>query len=226
MRILIVEDERRLAENIAEMLREQASYAVDISLDGEDGLHMALTNPYDLVVLDLLLPKVDGLAVLRRLRDKGVRTPVLVLTARHTPDDIVKGLDMGCDDYLTKPFEMAELLARCRALIRRSHGVSAPVIVIGDLAVNTASGQVSLRGKPVLLHAMEYRLLEYLAMRAGEIVSKTDILEHLYDFDCERFSNVVEVYVSNLRRKLDPGAPHRLIHTLRGQGYLLGESAP
>jgi DNA-binding response OmpR family regulator len=223
MRVLIVEDERRLAQNIAALLREQASYAVDLSADGEDGLHMAMTNPYDLIILDLMLPKVDGLTLLRRLRAKEVRTPVLIVTARDAKADIVKALDMGCDDYLTKPFEMAELLARCRALVRRSHGRAAPVLRVGELAIHTAAGQVTLGGQSVLLHAMEYRLLEYLAMRAGEIVSKTAILEHLYDFDCENFSNVVEVYISTLRRKLDPGPGHKLIHTVRGLGYLLGE---
>lgn len=223
MRVLVVEDETRLARNIAAMLREQASFAVDISIDGEDGQHMALTNPYDLIILDLMLPKVDGLAILRNLRAKGNTTPVLILTAKDATGDIVGGLDLGCDDYLTKPFEMMELIARCKALIRRSHGRAAPVTKVGPLAVNSTSRQVTLRGKPVPLHAMEYRLLEYLAMRAGHIVSKTDILEHLYDFGSENFSNVVEVYVSSLRRKLDPGPTHQLIHTIRGQGYLLGE---
>ena len=223
MRVLIVEDEIRLARNIAAMLREQASYAVDISTDGEDGQHMALTNPYDLILLDLLLPKIDGFTILRNLRQKGVPTPVLVLTAKDATQDIVGGLDLGCDDYLTKPFEMAELMARCKALVRRSHGQPTPVLKIGLLAVNTASGRVTLNEKPVPLHAMEYRLLEYLAMRTGQIVSKTDILEHLYDFGSENFSNVVEVYISTLRRKLDPGPGHQLIHTVRGQGYLLGE---
>ena len=223
MRVLIIEDEVRLARNIASVLTEVAGFAVDMSHDGEDGQHMAMTNPYDLIILDLMLPKVDGLTLLRRLRAKEIRTPVLIVTARDAKADIIKGLDMGCDDYLTKPFEMAELLARCRALVRRSHGQAAPVLRVGELAINTASGQVSVKGQPVLLHAMEYRLLEYLAMRVGEIVSKSDILEHLYDFNSERFSNVVAVYISALRRRFDPKPPHKLIHTLRGHGYLLGE---
>lgn len=223
MRVLVVEDEVRLARNIAAMLREQASYAVDVSTDGEDGRHMAQTNPYDLIVLDLMLPRIDGLSVLRDLRKKGIATPVLILTARDATTDIVGGLDLGCDDYLTKPFEMAELIARCKALIRRSHGCSAPAVKVGPLSIDTGSHRVALGGKPVALHAMEYRLLEYLAMRAGQIVSKEDIVEHLYDFGSENFSNVVEVYVSTLRRKLDPGPKHLLIHTVRGQGYLLGD---
>jgi DNA-binding response OmpR family regulator len=223
VRVLIVEDEHRLARNVATLLREQASFAVDLSFDGEDGLHMAMSGSYDLIILDLMLPKVDGLTILKTLRTKGIKTPVLILTARDTTDDITTGLDLGCDDYLTKPFEMAELFARCKALIRRAHGQAASVIRVGELAVNTASGQVTLKGKPVLLHAMEYRLLEYLAMRAGEIVSKAQILDHLYDFDSEHFSNVVEVYISSLRRKLDPGLDNKLIHTIRGRGYLLGD---
>jgi len=223
MRVLIIEDEPRLARNIAALLREQASYAVDISLDGEDGLHMAMTNPYDLVILDLMLPKVNGLTILRTLRGSGAHTPVLILTARDATADVVKGLDTGCDDYLTKPFEMAELAARCKALIRRSHGQPAPVLTIGPLAINTATRLVTLRDKPLQLQAMEYRLLEYLARRAGAIVSKAEILDHLYDFDSENFSNVVEVYISSLRRKLEDSPATRLIHTLRNQGYLLGE---
>jgi DNA-binding response OmpR family regulator len=223
MRVLIVEDERRLGDNIAAMLREQASYAVDVSTDGEDGRHMATTNPYDLIVLDIMLPKVDGLTILKCLRAARIRTPVLVLTARDETADVVSALDLGCDDYLTKPFEMAELLARCRALIRRSHGCAAPTLAVGDLAIDTAAGRVTFGGKSVPLRAMAYRLLEYLAMRAGQIVSKADILEHLYDFGSENFSNVVEVYISTLRRKLDPGPAYKLIHTVRRQGYMLGE---
>lgn len=223
MRVLIIEDETRLARNIAALLREQASYAVDISNDGEDGRHMALTNPYDLIILDLMLPKVDGLTILRTLRDGGVHTPVLVLTARDATADVVAGLDNGCDDYLTKPFEMAELAARCKALIRRSHGQPAPVLTIGPLAINTATRLVTIAGRQLQLQAMEYRLLEYLARRAGAVVSKAEILDHLYDFDSENFSNVVEVYISALRRKLEDSPSTRLIYTLRNQGYMLTE---
>jgi DNA-binding response OmpR family regulator len=222
MRVLIVEDEARLARNVAEVLRSRCSHAVDVSHDGEDGRHLAMTNPYDLIVLDLMLPKVDGLTILKDLRGKGHRTPVLVLTARDATEDVIRGLDLGCDDYITKPFEMAELVARCKSLIRRSYDRPSPVIRAGDLAINTATRVVSRAGRDVILPAMEYRLLEYLALRENEVVSKTDILEHLYDFDCERFSNVVEVYVSSLRRRLDPGPEHTLLHTVRGQGYILG----
>ena len=225
MRVLIVEDESRLARNVANFLRARANYAVDVSPDGEDGLHMATANPYDLIILDLMLPKVDGWTVLRRLRGKRNHTPVLVLSARDATADVIQGLELGGDDYLTKPFEMGELSARCKALIRRGHGQTAPVLRIGPLEIHTSARKVTLSGRNVLLHAMEYRLLEYLASRAGEVVSRRDIQEHLYDFDAENFSNVIEVYISTLRRKLDPGSRHKLIHTVRGIGYMLGKIA-
>jgi DNA-binding response OmpR family regulator len=222
MKILIIEDELRLARNVAKALSEVGNFAVDIVTDGEDGLHKASTNPYDVIVLDLLLPKVDGLTILKKLRSKGHRTPILVLTARDGPDDIVAGLDLGSDDYLTKPFEMAELLARCRALIRRSYDRPDPVLRVGGLEIDPRTRVVRHHGREHVLPAMEYRLLEYLVMRAGEVVSKEDILEHLYDFDAERFSNVIEVYVSSLRKRF--GA--ELIHTLRGQGYSITQEQP
>ena len=222
MRVLIVEDERRLAENIAQALTDTTSFAVDISNDGEDGRHMAMTNPYDLIILDLMLPKVGGLEILQSLRGKGQRTPVLILTAKDTTDDIIRGLNLGSDDYLTKPFEMAELIARCRALIRRIYDRPNPVIEVGELSVNMANHSVTFQGGQVVLPAMEYRLLEYLALRAGQLVAKTAIIEHLYEFDSENFSNVVEVYISNLRKRFDPGPHHKLIHTIRGQGYIMG----
>jgi len=220
MRVLIIEDEERLARNIARVLREAASYAVDIAVEGEDGLHLARSNPYDLILLDLMLPKVGGLEVLRALRSEGRRVPVLVLTARDRPEDIVHGLDSGSDDYLTKPFEMAELLARCRALVRRSYDRPDPVIRAGGLEIDPRRRAVRQAGREHVLPTMEYRLIEYLAMRAGQVVSKEDILEHLYDFDAERFSNVIEVYVSSLRKRFGP----ELIRTLRGQGYRLVEA--
>jgi len=220
MRVLVVEDEPRLAHNVARSLREAAGYAVDISPDGEDGLFMAETNPYDLVILDLMLPKIDGRSVLRRLRETSA-VPVLVLTARDEKESIVALLNTGADDYVAKPFDLGELLARCKALVRRGKGQSLPVLRVGNLEVNTADRSVWRNGKRVELTAMEYRVLEYLAYRAGAIVSKTELLEHLYDFNWERFSNVIEVYISGLRRKLDDSAQASLIHTLRGQGYIL-----
>lgn len=223
MRVLIIEDEIRLARNIAKVLDEEYSWAVDISADGEDGQHMAMTNPYDLIILDLALPKLNGLEILGGLRKKEIAVPVLILTARDATSDVIQGLEAGSDDYMIKPFDMGELLARCKALVRRSYGRAASVIEIGLVNINTAKHQVMIGDKPVRLSAMEYRLLEYLAMRAGEVVSKTDIVEHLYDFGSENFSNVVEVYICSLRRKLDSGAGTELIHTFRNQGYLLGE---
>jgi len=226
MRVLIVEDEVRLARNIASVLTEVAGFAVDLSHDGEDGQHMAMTNPYDLIILDLMLPKVNGLVILHHLRSHEVRSPVLVLTARDATDDVIRGLNLGCDDYLTKPFDMGELVARCKALIRRAHGKPSPVLRVGPLSINTQTRQVEFEGEQHFLPAMEYRLLEYLAMRAGQVVSQADILDHLYDFNSERFSNVVAVYISALRRRFDPRTPHKLIHTLRGHGYLLGKPPP
>ena len=221
MRVLIIEDEARLAENVARSLRESAGYAVDISLDGEEGAFMAESNPYDLVILDLMLPKLDGLSVLQRMRDGGSAVPVLVLTARDEKESIVALLNAGADDYVAKPFDLGELLARAKALIRRGKGQSAAVLKVGDLEINTADLSVRRKGKLVVLTAMEYRVLEYLAHRPGAVVPKTELLEHLYDFNWERFSNVIEVYVSGLRRKLEDSGDTKLIHTLRGQGYML-----
>ncbi|MFZ1137005.1 MAG: response regulator transcription factor [Candidatus Korobacteraceae bacterium] len=221
MRVLIVEDERRLAENIARSLRESAGYAVDVALDGEDGLYMAQTNPYDLVMLDLMLPKIDGLSLLKQLRASGAETPVLVLTARDEKESIVSLLNAGADDYVAKPFDLGELLARAKALIRRGKGHGNAVLKVGDIEINTSDLTVRRGGEPVTLTAMEYRVLEYLAHRPGAVVSKTELLEHLYDFNWERFSNVIEVYISGLRRKLDDSGEAKLIHTLRGQGYML-----
>ena len=223
MRILIVEDEIKLARNITKVLDEEYSWAVDISTDGEDGRHMAMTNPYDLIILDLGLPKIDGIEILKDIRKKGKTTPVLILTARDDAQDIVRGLEAGSDDYIVKPFDMKVLIARCKALLRRSYGHVDPVIKIGDISINTAKHHVVSGNKTLRLSAMEYRLLEYLAMRAGEVVSKTDIVEHLYSHESENFSNVVEVYISSLRKKLGTEQNCDVIHTLRNQGYIFGE---
>jgi len=223
MRLLIIEDEIRLARNIAKVLDEEFSWAVDISTEGEDGQHMAMTNPYDLIILDLGLPKISGIEILQEIRRNNMTVPVLILTASDAADDIVHGLESGSDDYMIKPFDMRELMARCKALVRRSYGHVDSVIKIGDISINTAKHQVIFREKTVRLSAMEYRLLEYLAMRAGEVVSKTEIVEHLYGFGSENFSNVVEVYISSLRKKLCSGSNRQVIHTLRNQGYVLGE---
>ncbi len=225
MRVLIIEDEQRLARNISKVLKEEMSFAVDISHDGLDGRHMAMTNPYDLIILDLMLPKVSGLEILQHLRQKNNEVAVLVLSARDTQKDKIKGLRMGCDDYMTKPFDMDELLARCNALIRRCYNRVIPLLKVGPITIDTTSHIVTCKGKQEILPAMEYRLLEYLAMRTGQIVSKTDIIEHLYDFYEENFSNVIEVYISSLRKRFDNNPKHKLIHTIRGQGYMLKDKS-
>ncbi len=223
MRVLIVEDEPRLAENIARSLRENAGYAVDTAADGEEGLFLAESNAYDIVLLDLMLPKLDGMHLLTRLRQSGQHTPVLVLTARDDKESIVALLNAGADDYLTKPFDLGELLARTKVLIRRGKGQPSPILTIGDLRLNTVDRTVQRAGRAITLTAMEYRVLEYLAHRPRAVVSKTELLEHLYDYNWEKFSNVIEVYISGLRRKLDDGSAKPLIRTLRGQGYVLQE---
>ena len=221
MRVLIIEDEARLAQNIAQALTETSGFAVDVCLDGQDGLHQALSCPYDLVLLDLTLPRLDGMHILTQLRSQGQRTPVLILTARDSRQDIINGLNTGSDDYMVKPFDMAELIARCNALIRRAYDKPDPRITCGTLTIDTNAKQVSVQGQPVHLTGMEYRTLEYLAMRQGEIVSKEDLLEHLYDFNWESFSNVLEVFISSLRKKLDPERKTQWLKTIRGQGYRL-----
>ena len=221
MRVLIVEDEPRLAENIARSLRESAGYAVDVAADGQEGWFLAESNTYDVVLLDLMLPQMDGMQLLTRIRQAGQLTPVLVLTARDEKESVVALLNAGADDYLTKPFDLGELLARTKALIRRGKGQPSPVLVIGDLQLNTVNRTVQRSGRTIMLTAMEYRVLEYLAHRPGAVVSKTELLEHLYDYNWEKFSNVIEVYISGLRRKLDDGSDRQLIHTVRGQGYIL-----
>ena len=221
MRVLIVEDEPRLAENIARSLRESAGYAVDVAADGQEGLFLAESNTYDVALLDLMLPKMDGMQLLTRIRQAGQHTPVLVLTARDDKESVVALLNAGADDYLTKPFDMGELLARTKALIRRGKGQPSPLLTIGDLQLNTVNRTVQRSDRTIMLTAMEYRVLEYLAHRPHAVVSKTELLEHLYDYNWEKFSNVIEVYISGLRRKLDNGSDQQLIHTVRGQGYIL-----
>jgi len=221
MRVLIVEDEPRLAENVARALRESAGYAVDIAPDGEEGAFLAASNTYDALILDLMLPKLDGLQVLTRLRAAKLNTPVLVLTARDDKESVIALLNAGADDYLTKPFDLGELLARVKALVRRGKGQPTPLLTLADLEMNTINRSVQRAGRTVVLTAMEYRVLEYLLHRPRAVVSKTELLEHLYDYNWEKFSNVIEVYISGLRRKLDNGYSRQLIHTVRGQGYIL-----
>jgi DNA-binding response OmpR family regulator len=221
MRVLIVEDYEPLRTSIGQGLRE-AGFAVDASADGEEGAWYARSNDYDVIVLDIMLPAIDGLTILSRLRQAGDKTPILLLTARDTVEDRVAGLNQGADDYLVKPFAFAELLARVRALVRRRYDAKDPVLHVHDLAIDTAKRTVHRTGEPIELTAREYALLEFLALRAGEVVSRTDIWEHLYEFDSSVESNVVNVYIGYLRKKLErPGCPP-LIHTRRGLGYVLG----
>jgi DNA-binding response OmpR family regulator len=218
MRVLVVEDYAPVRAAVREGLLENG-FAVDAAANGEDGLWFAAANPYDVVILDIMLPKLDGLTLLRRLRASGSRVAVLLLTAKDTIEDRVTGLDLGADDYLVKPFAFAELLARVRALVRRRYDVATSLITIEDLEIDTATRTVRRAETSIPLSAREYALLEYLGLRAGELVTRTDIWEHLYDFQSDSTSNVVDVYIGYLRKKL--GAP-QLIHTRRGQGYILG----
>lgn len=222
MRVLVVEDYAPLRKSLARGLRE-AGFAVDASGDGEEGLWYAESNEYDAIVLDLMLPKLDGLTIIRRLRKAQSPTSILILTARDAVEDRVRGLDLGADDYLVKPFAFEELLARVRALIRREYGARAPVIRVADLEMDTAARVVRRAGRQIELTGREYALLELLALRAGEVVTRTDIWEHVYDFDSSAQSNVVDVYIGYLRRKLEASGLPRLIHTRRGQGYMLGD---
>lgn len=221
MRILVIEDERRLARNVALAMRENADYAVDIAADGNEGMFMAQSSGYDLIILDLMLPGKDGISVLKEFRSAGGTSPVLILTARDEKETVVALLNAGADDYVTKPFDLGELIARAKALIRRGKGHSDPVLRVGDLELNSTNRTVTRAGRAVALTSMEYRVLEYLAHRPRAIVSKTELLEHLYDYNWEKFSNVIEVYISGLRRKLEGHEARPLIHTLRGQGYVL-----
>jgi DNA-binding response OmpR family regulator len=220
MRVLLVEDFLPLARSVCQGLQE-AGYAVDLAGDGAQALDAFQSAAYDAIVLDLMLPKVDGLTVLRRLRAKGSDIPVLVLTARDQLDDKVAGLDGGADDYLVKPFAFAELLARLRAVMRRRYGHRDSVIQIGELTIDLGARTVTRAGEFVPLSGREYAVLEYLACRRGQIVTRGDIWEHVYDFATEPSSNVVDVYIGYLRKKIDQGRPEKLIHTHRGLGYSL-----
>ncbi len=216
MRLLVVEDEPNLARQLRRTL-EQAGYAVDTARDGEEGQYLGETESYDAVVLDLGLPEVDGLTVLDRWRRAGIKVPVLVLTARDSWSDKVAGLDAGADDYLAKPFQTEELIARLRALIRRSSGHASAELVAGDVRLDTRSGRVTLAGEPVKLTAQEFKLLSYLMHHKGKVVSRTELIEHIYDQDFDRDSNTIEVFITRIRKKL--GA--HLITTVRGLGYCL-----
>ncbi|HID15697.1 MAG TPA: response regulator transcription factor [Candidatus Atribacteria bacterium] len=216
MRVLIVEDDDILANVLKEGLEEEG-YAVDIATNGEDGLYMAEVTPYDVVILDIMLPELDGWTVLERLREKGVQTPVLILTAKDDISDKVKGLDKGADDYITKPFEFSELLARLRALIRRATGRRNPIIKIGNIMINTSSHQVYKDGKEVPLSSKEYAILLYLVTNMGRVVSREELTEHVYDWEKSIESNIIDVYINYLRKKHSKD----LIETVRGVGYII-----
>ena len=226
MRLLLVEDDVKIAAFIIKGLRS-AGYAVDHALDGEMGLDLALAEPYDVMVIDIMLPKRDGLSLIRHLREQKINTPALILSAKGSVDDRVKGLETGADDYLTKPFAFSELLARVQALIRRAGGISDPTrLTVSDLSVNILTREVMRGGKPIALQPLEFSLLEYLIRHAGRIVSKTMIMEHVWDYHFDPQTNVVEARISRLRDKIDKGFEKKLIHTVRGVGYVLKETQP
>ncbi len=220
VRVLLVEDESRVAGFIAKGLREQ-TYAVDVAADGEQALYQAAVNSYDLVILDVMLPIKDGHRVCRELRSRGFHAPILMLTARDAVDDRVAGLDSGADDYLTKPFDFKELLARLRALLRRGVEVRPAVLKVDDLRLDTGKHIASRSGRPVSLTAKEYALLEFLVLNEGRVVGREQIAQHVWDESFDPLSNVIDVYIKRLRTKLESGAGRRLIHTRRGEGYLL-----
>jgi DNA-binding response OmpR family regulator len=222
MRILVVEDYAPLRKSLVQGLRE-AGYAVDEAGDGEAGLWQAGAGGHDVIILDLMLPKIDGMTLLGKLREKKCPAHVLILTAKDTEPDKIKGLDRGADDYLVKPFSFAELLARIRALIRRKYEVKSTVVQIADLEVDLGARIARRGGRPVDLSGREYALLEYLALNRQRVISRTDIWEHVYDFNASPESNVVDVYIGRLRSKIEKDGLPKLIHTRRGQGYLLAE---
>jgi heavy metal response regulator len=220
MRILVVEDEKKVASFLKKGLEEEY-YAVDCAYDGEEALYMVETNDYDLVILDIMLPKIDGLEVLQGVRDKGLPLPVLMLTAKDSVEDVVKALDAGGDDYLTKPFAFAELLARVRALLRRKEREPTGELHVADLVLDSVTHTVSRGGQEIELTAKEYALLEYLMRQANRVVTRTMISEHVWDYHFDPMTNVIDVYVNHLRKKIDLNSSQSLIHTIRGVGYTL-----
>ncbi len=218
MRILLVEDEAPLRETLAARLRREG-YAVDAAADGEEGLYLGREVPFDVAIIDLGLPKMSGMELITTLREEGARYPVLILTARTSWQDKVEGLKTGADDYLVKPFHVEELLARLNALVRRATGWSKPVLECGPMVLDTTAQTVTVNTKGVDLTSYEYKVLEYLMLHAGELVSKADLTEHIYQQDFDRDSNVLEVFIGRLRRKLDPDGEIKPIETVRGRGY-------
>lgn len=222
MRILLIEDDRDLSQVLKKGLDEEG-YSVDASYDGIEGLYMAEEIAYDGIILDLMIPGIDGLSLLSKLRKKGIMTPVMILTAKDRVDEKVKGLDTGADDYITKPFEFNELLARLRALIRRNRGITSSILEIHDLQINTAMKEVKRHGKRIYLTPKEYAILEFLAFNKNTVLTRTMITEHIYDESFDKDSNVIDVFINSLRKKIDHGYTKQLIHTVRGHGYMLKE---
>ena len=223
MRILLVEDDVKIASFIVKGLKA-AGYAVDHARDGEEGLHMVLTEPYDTAIIDIMLPKRDGLSLIEKMRSEKIRTPVIILSAKGSIDDRVKGLQTGGDDYLTKPFAFSELLARVQALIRRAGGLAEPTrLMVGDLSINLLTREVTRGGRKIELKPIEFSLLEYLMRSAERVVSKTMIMEHVWNYDFDPQTNVVEARICRLRDKIDRDFDKKLIHTIRGVGYVLKE---
>ena len=224
MKVLFVEDYKPLQRSVAKAIRE-VGWAVETAPDGEEGLWLAENNSYDVIILDLMLPKLPGLSILARLREKSDPTPILILTAKDTVEDRMKGLDMGADDYLVKPFFLGELMSRLKALVRRSYNQKQPVIRVGNVEIDTSGRRVQRGGHEIELTAREYALLEYFVRRPGELVTRTDIWNHVYENYGDAGSNVVDVYVGYLRKKLHLPDMPALIHTRRGQGYVFQEES-
>ena len=220
MRILIVEDEKKVAAFIKKGLEEE-TYAVDIATDGEEGFHLGEQNQYDLIILDLMLPKINGLDILSRLRSQIIDTPILLLTAKDSVEDKVEGLNQGADDYLTKPFAFSELLARIRVLLRRGKAESKTTLEIADLTLNLVSHKVSRGSEEIELTGKEYSLLEYFMRNQEKVLTRTMIAEHVWDYNFDTFTNVIDVYVNHLRKKIDKNFSTKLLHTLRGVGYVM-----
>lgn len=222
MRVLIIEDELKIANFIERGLKEEY-YSVDVAYDGEKGLYLAEMNPYDLIILDIMLPKIDGVSLCKRLRNHGIDTPIMILTVKDTIKDKITGLDSGADDYLTKPFAFDEFLARVRALLRRKRGDKSTLLRVADLELDQLTHKVMREGKEIVLTSKEYALLEYLLLNANQVVTRTMISEHVWNENFDSFTNITDVYINYLRNKIDKGFDKQLIHTMRGVGYILKE---
>ncbi len=225
MRILVVEDEKKVANFIKKGLEEE-HYAVDTAYDGENGLYLAETGEYDLIVLDLMIPKIDGMEVLKRIRGSKNNVPILILTAKDSAEDIVTGLDSGCDDYLTKPFEFKIFLARVRALLRREKIDKEPILKVADLMLSPVTHKVTRGGREIELTSKEYALLDFFMRNPNQVLTRTMISEHVWDYHFDSMTNVIDVYVNYLRKKIDKGFETKLIHTIRGVGYILSPDRP